>query len=78
MSYRDIAPVTPDDGVNVAQGEFAAIWCAGNAGNIVVTTAAGVDRTLPIATGFANRILVRGVRVKATGTTATTLYVCFL
>lgn len=70
---RDVIPVTASDTADVALSTVAlGITCKGAAGNVVITTAAGVDRTYPISQ---DEVLPVGVsRVKATGTTATGIW----
>lgn len=70
---RDVQPVTPNDSSDIlTSGDAVFIQCKGTAGNVVMTTADGTDRTFPIS---ADEIVPVGVtRVKATGTTATTLW----
>lgn len=68
----DAVPVTPSDGADVISGQAVFITCKGAAGDVVITTVDGNDRTYPIAVG---EVLPVGVtRVKATGTTATTIW----
>jgi len=69
----DMIPITPNNDADIAAGTVAlAIICKGAAGNVVVVTAKGNERTYPIAAG---ETLPVGIsRVKATGTTATTLW----
>ena len=70
---RDVIPVTASDTVDIAADTVAVgIVCKGTAGNVVITTVMGVDRTYPIAV---DEVLPVGIsRVKATGTTATTIW----
>lgn len=69
---RDVVPITPNDSTDIPDGPVFAIRCRGSAGNVVITTVAGNDRTYPIA---ADETIIVGVsRVKSTGTTATTLW----
>lgn len=69
---RDFVPITPSDGSDIPEGPVFAIRCQGTAGNVVVTTLAGNDRTYPIKE---NETVIVGIsRVKSTGTTATTLW----
>lgn len=66
---RDMFPITPSDSAaNVCYG----IKCKGNAGNVVVITKAGVQRTIPIAAGELEPVSI--LKVLATGTTATGLW----
>jgi len=68
---HDVVPITPDDGTDLAVVAIA-ITCKTAAGNVVITTVDGVDRTYPITLG---EILPVGItRVKATGTTATGIW----
>lgn len=76
--YRSIVAITPSNTVDLAKGQCAAIWCAGTGGNVAIVTSDGEDVVLPIASGFDLRLLVKTSRVKATGTTATTLYACYI
>ena len=71
---KDIVSVTPNDSADIEAGTIAiGIICRGAAGNVVIVTAAGNERTYPIALGD---ILPVGIsRVKATGTTATGIWV---
>lgn len=71
---RDVVPVTPNDSADIVEGAVAlAIICKGDAGNVVITTADGsADRTYPIAAGETLPVAIS--RVKATGTTATTIW----
>lgn len=66
---RDIVPVTPDDDNDIIAGSVAiAITCKTTAGNVVIITADGNERTYPIKL---DEVLSVGVaRVKATNTTA--------
>lgn len=66
---RDIVPVTPSDDTDISAGAVAVgITCKTTAGNVVIVTAEGNERTYPIAL---DEVLPVGVsRVKATGTTA--------
>lgn len=70
---RDVVPVTPDDDADIIAGAVAlGIVCKGNAGDVVIVTVEGSERTYPIA---AEEILPVGVsRVKSTGTTATAIW----
>ena len=70
---RDVVPVTPSDSVDISVGAAAvAITCKGVAGNVVITTVDGFDRTYPISL---DEVLPVGIfRVKATGTTATGIW----
>lgn len=67
---RDVFPITPH---NTDDNKCHGVICKGSAGNIVIETDEGdADRTYPIAAG---EILVCKInKVKATGTTATTLW----
>lgn len=68
---RDIVPVTPSDSTDLDPVAIAII-CKGAAGDVVVTTVDGNDRTYPIA--LEERLPVGITRVKATGTTATGIW----
>ena len=70
---RDIVPVTPNDSADIEADAVAlGITCKTAAGDVVVTTVAGNDRTYPIAVG--EELPVGITRVKATGTTATGIW----
>ncbi len=66
---RDLVPITPHD-TNTQR--YHGIVVKGNAGNVVVETEAGVERTIPFAAGEREPISV--VKVKSTGTTATNIW----
>lgn len=70
---RDWFPVTPNnttDNVKANPTDIVVGLTASGAGNVVVTNADGVDRTIPILAG--EKITFVGIkRIKATGTTAT-------
>ncbi|PIY28392.1 MAG: hypothetical protein COZ09_10095 [Comamonadaceae bacterium CG_4_10_14_3_um_filter_60_42] len=70
---KDIIPVTPANDADIAVNTVAVgIICKGNAGDVVIITASGNERTYPIAS---EETLPVGVsRVKATGTTATGIW----
>lgn len=78
MRYRSIVAISPSDSLNLPDGPCDAIWCQGVAGNVVIVDGAGKQVTLPIALGFDLRLTVQAVKVRATSTTATTLYACYL
>ena len=65
----DVFPITPDDNTDLGMATRA-IRAAG-AGDVVLVTVAGNERTCRFADGETRAI--RATRVKATGTTATTL-----
>jgi hypothetical protein len=69
----DVIPITPNNDADIGAGVVAiGIICKGSAGNVVVVTAKGNERTYPISVG---ETLPVGIsRVKATGTTATALW----
>lgn len=67
----DFVPVTPSD-ANPLGYKANGLYIGNTAGNVVVVTEAGTERTIPVA---ANSILPLGVtHVKATGTTATLIF----
>ncbi|HEV8035863.1 spike base protein, RCAP_Rcc01079 family [Yoonia sp.] len=70
---RDVLPVTPNDSADILAGAVAlGIVCKGSAGDVVIVTVEGNERTYPIA---AEEILPVGIsRVKSTGTTATGIW----
>lgn len=71
--YSTAKAITPSNTDNLAMGTTEAIWCTGEAGNVVCVFEDGTSLTLPIATGFANRLCLRVKRVNETNTTATGL-----
>lgn len=70
---RDVMPVTPNDSADIlADAAALGVVCKGNAGDVVIVTVEGNERTYPIA---AEEILPVGIsRVKSTGTTATGIW----
>ena len=65
----DVFPITPNDASNLAMATRAIR--ANGAGDVVLVTVAGNERTCKFAAGETRPI--RATRVKATGTTATGL-----
>ena len=65
----DVFPITPNDSTDLAVATRAIR--ASGAGNVVLVTVAGNERTCAFAAGETRPI--RATRVKATGTTATGL-----
>jgi hypothetical protein len=65
----DAFPITPNDSVDV---KSCGIKCKGTAGNVVVVTANGNTRTIPMVVGELEPVKVK--RILATGTTATGLW----
>lgn len=87
--YRDIVSVTPSDSVDlpsvgpgVATGGpgygLPVYLFATAAGNVSVDLVDGSTRTVPVGAGFAGGIPMLVRRVRATGTTATGLFVCYV
>lgn len=70
---RDIVPVTPSDSADIVAGAVAlGVTCKGDAGDVVIVTVEGNTRTYPIMVG---EVLPVGIsRVRATGTTATSIW----
>lgn len=68
MTAVDVVPVTPDDGV-IFNPPLCELEITGDAGDLVVETLAGTERTITASAGFVLRCGVK--RVLATGTTAT-------
>lgn len=69
----DVFPVTASDSEDLTtDGGACFITCKGSAGNVAIVTAAGNERTYPIAVG--EKLEVGVTRVKSTGTTATTIW----
>lgn len=66
---RDMVPITPH---NTTEQKYHGIIVKGNAGDVVVETETGDERTIPFAAGEREPISV--VKVKATGTTATNIW----
>jgi hypothetical protein len=66
---RDMAPITPSD---VADNKFIGFKVKGNAGNVVVVTDKGVTRTIPMAAGEVEPLMIS--KVLSTGTTATGIW----
>ena len=64
---HDAAAVTPSDTAQI--GNARSLW-VGTAGNVAVTTAAGNDA---IFVGVQGYLFVSCIRVKATGTTASSI-----
>lgn len=74
---RDLVPVTPDDDNDLAGGICRGIAFAG-AGALAVTMANGQDRTIAsgvLAAGVLHPIRIK--RIKAAGTTATSIFVAY-
>jgi hypothetical protein len=67
---NDVIPVTPSDAVQLTQN--GVLTCKTAAGNVVVVTAKGNQRTYPISIDEKMPCIVN--QVLATGTTATGLY----
>lgn len=73
---NDIQAVTPADGTDLPNGTCRALIFT-VAGNVVITTAAGNDVTLPISAAWFGVQYIRAARIKATGTTATGIFACY-
>lgn len=73
---NDIQAVTPADGADLPNGTCRALIFTA-AGNVVITTAAGNDVTLPISSAWFGVQYIRAKRIKATGTTATGIFACY-
>lgn len=76
--YSRVIAVTPSDTDNLARGAFDALWCSGAAGNVALVLVDGSEITLPIEAGFAERLAIKAVRVKSTGTTAAGLFALYV
>lgn len=76
--YKDVVAVTPDNAATFAKGACDALVCTGTAGTVAVVLQDGSSVTLDIEKGFAVRMPVRCIGVKATGTTATTLFALYV
>lgn len=73
---NDIVAVTPNDSTDLPNGTCRALIFTA-AGNVVITTAAGNDVTLPISANWFGVQYIRASRIKATGTTATGIFACY-
>jgi hypothetical protein len=87
--YRDIVSVTPNDAADLpVAGPTSPISPNGYgmpiylfatvAGNVAVDLVDGSTRTLPVGAGFAGGIPMLVRRVRATGTTATGIFACYV
>lgn len=77
QSAWDLVPITPHDSNNITDGggkEFTArgFYVGATAGNVVITTRDGYDRTIPVLANSYH--WVQFTKVKSTGTTAATIF----
>jgi len=79
--FRDVVPVTPSDTADLpgtSPGQVAVYVFATVAGNVVVDLVDGQTRTVPVGAGFTTGIPMLVRRVRATSTTATGIFACYV
>lgn len=73
---NDIKAVTPNDTTDLPDGTCRALIFTGT-GDVIITTAAGNDVTLPVSPNWFGVQPIRAKRIKKTGTTATGIFACY-